>query len=342
MADEKRSIAAKKAAQTRKRKAAGKKAAETKKRRAAGKKAAQTKKRRAAGKKAALTKKRRAAGKKAAETRKRRLVTAEIPKKDLRTFDDWLDHHVTKCRIHLARTMALHQVFQEPPHEHSAEVTEVGKLYRDILRELAHRDKNLGEPDKLQKDLTTQALTNLKTDFQYFANRVARVWTKYHLDVTLERLEQIPKNPWQSRLNGVAPRRKGERSLRDDDSLNEFLDKLVPGGGLPNIQRYLGHSSELKLASLEAKTQHQILVAFQVRNKYEHTNGKVDSKFVEDVEKIIGDTSWADWWKRMPDDPVGEKIPVRPKDVKHTYNEMVNAVDWLDEELRRSDSKQSR
>ncbi len=57
----KRSLAAKKAARTRKLRAAGKKAAKTRKRRAAGRKAVGTRKRRAAARKAVTTKKLRAA-----------------------------------------------------------------------------------------------------------------------------------------------------------------------------------------------------------------------------------------------------------------------------------------
>jgi len=53
----KRSLAAKKAAVTKKRRAAGRKAATTRKHRAAGEKAADTRKHRAAGRKSAATKK---------------------------------------------------------------------------------------------------------------------------------------------------------------------------------------------------------------------------------------------------------------------------------------------
>jgi len=67
-------------------------------------------------------------------------------------------------------------------------------------------------------------------------------------------------------------------------------------------------------------------VAFEVRHKVEHTNGRVDQKFIDQCRERLANTSWADRPQLLQ---LGTAITITGIDVKKTYEAMTRQLEWL-------------
>lgn len=126
----------------------------------------------------------------------------------------------------------------------------------------------------------------------------------------------------------------GARALAGPTSRARIADALVPVRGFVPLLKFLREFFDLKLEVVVGDPHYsQVRVAFEIRHKFEHTNGKVDKRFVDEVKNIMGKTSWKDDAERLS--TVGSKIEIRYGDVERTSESMTHFARKLAESVRK-------
>ena len=168
---------------------------------------------------------------------------------------------------------------------------------------------------KLRRALHEVHLIALKADFELFLNRVLTVVWTAHFD-------SLAGKASNKRVRELAL-----AAVQGNAGHDFVIQMVVPEYGLPALVGTLKEATHIELPkdlpAYDFSQWSQIQVAFAVRHLIEHRDGKVDTRFRENVQKFWDNSSWGKRG-RLPD--TLEKITVEEADVVHTYDAMCRGL----------------
>jgi hypothetical protein len=179
-------------------------------------------------------------------------------------------------------------------------------------------------------------LASLKANFELFLNRLLSIVGRFHFR------DAMTTTPRDKRMRFRDLAEAGNSGLDDSDICEFIISKVVPEHGLGEFRKVLKRTTGIDLvAALHQKNTSdwpQIYTAFEVRHLVEHRNGRVDRKFLAEVDqKLWSQSSWGRGGSGLP--MLLEKVPVEEEDVIKTYEAMLGATRLLTAEVLRWDSE---
>jgi hypothetical protein len=234
------------------------------------------------------------------------------------TCGERLRHYGRKCEQHLTRVRL----------SHALSLTAVEGVTRTddlALEELVRGSFDESPPDmlggKLRWGLNELHLGALKADFELFLNRIlTEVWKADFLRLAIER---TPKK--NIRLKELAAAVAGGASGREC-----VVEAVVPKHGLKELAEAIYKTTDIDLSEnlpeYDFSRWSQVCVAFQVRHLIEHSDGKADSRFRNEVKKFWEHSTWG---KRHPELDKVDRLRVDAADVWSSYAAMRDAARLL-------------
>jgi hypothetical protein len=161
----------------------------------------------------------------------------------------------------------------------------------------------------------------LKVHFEFFISRIIHCVWDYHLDeLVAKKVPPLGKTEQQS-LQPFA------RAVSKGNPKEYLLRRIIPSHGLTRMEKSLKESTGLSLPAIVNRSDSlywpQIHSAFEVRHLVEHTNGRVDTEFHDEV---CPSPLWrrSSWGKQKLN--VGDEIVIGDADFDATLNAMLPAA----------------
>jgi len=258
------------------------------------------------------------------------IVTQKLREPAAGSFEESMRYYRRKALVHFARTIALHRIALTGGEK-------LSRTYDLALKDLLERDGIGEQKGRLVEDMTKQALANLKTDFEFFIYKMLWSLTYFDIEKLVIELQANPDEVEKS-VNGFNKAFDlvwGSGFTGTEEERSELASIVLPDKSLDRMREYSSRIFGFKLLDSEALRPEidQVLVAIEVRHKIEHTNGRIDSKFVCNCRNRLKSTSWGDRESDMKE--VGNKVSISNKDVLATYSALVAVVNRLTNEIKR-------
>lgn len=211
-------------------------------------------------------------------------------------------------RISLSRTLASDHVL--------CASTDLTSYYPLVEQAVGMPDRDIC--DQLLCVINKTHFLLLKVHFEFFLSQIVHCVWDYHFDKLVEKKASPLARTEQHTLEPFA------RAVSKGNPKEYILRRIIPTHGLARMEKALKESTGLSLSTILNRSDPsywpQIHSAFAVRHLVEHTNGRVDTRF---HDEIYPGPLWkrSSWGQGKVD--IGDEIVIRGIDFEATLGAML-------------------